>query len=84
MSGAYCDSSAKQCKAKVAVGAACPNYRACDANAYCDPRDEQCKTLGDVGAACEGDFMCASGFCNASKVCAVGFPGSTGLQICVE
>jgi hypothetical protein len=28
--------------------------------------------------------MCASGFCNPSKVCATGFSGITGIALCAK
>lgn len=81
VNGAYCDTTAKQCKATVALGSSCTDYRSCGADAYCD---KACKKLAAIGEACVGDVRCASRFCNTSKVCAAGFSGSTGALICAK
>ncbi len=84
--GAYCDTTAKQCKATVAIGAPCPDYRSCGVDAYCDSTAQppRCTKLGADGDACKGGVQCASGFCNVAKVCAAGFSGSTGALICAK
>lgn len=69
----YCDTTAHVCKARLGVGAACPNHNECDfrAGLMCAGAtgSETCVARPGENAACDG--VCADGFVCAfdSKVC---------------
>ncbi len=80
----YCDTEAKMCKARVAVGAACKDFRSCAVGARCGAvagdKADVCVALIENGSACTRNVDCASRACSKSGVCATAF-GENGADL---
>ncbi len=73
----YCDTTAKKCKTRVAVGGACPDFQSCAVDARCGSGaaggTAVCVALVDNGGACTQKVDCASGACSKAGVCVKAF-----------
>jgi hypothetical protein len=83
VTGAYCDSTSKTCKAKLAIGATCTTYGSyCVEGSYCEASTTKCTAQLAEGATCKTSEQCATHSCEKDKCVKPNLTGFAYLLIC--
>jgi hypothetical protein len=67
VAAAYCSFTENQCKARLALGAACEDDDECAATAFCEPTGNTCAARHAIAAVCANNAECESDNCTNLK-----------------